>query len=232
MSTTDTRQDASTLETPNYLNSSITTAGLSAKERNKNVKHILIGATGSVASIKIPLLAHLVTELATKNKNWEVEVKIVTTNSALHFISLNALPKGVTLYTDKDEWKAWKKIGDPVLHIQLREWADIVVIAPLDANTMAKIANGYCDNLLTCILRAWDSGRPRVICPAMNTHMWNHPHTSIQIATLKDQLGFVVVDPISKTLACGDTGIGAMAEPELIAKTILSLLCENGTRES
>ncbi|KAJ1672892.1 hypothetical protein EV182_006281 [Spiromyces aspiralis] len=118
----------------------------------------------------------------------------------------------------------WKRIGDPVLHIQLRDWADIIAIAPLDANTMAKIANGYCDNLLTCILRAWDMRRPRIICPAMNTHMWHHPHTEMQLKALQSQLGFSMVDPISKKLACGDTGIGAMAEPETIARAIIEEL--------
>ena len=59
------------------------------------------------------------------------------------------------LYTDLDEWNAWTKRGDPVLHIDLRNWADILIVAPLDANTLAKIACGISDNLLTCVLRAW-----------------------------------------------------------------------------
>lgn len=57
---------------------------------------------------------------------------------------------------DESDWRDWQKVGDPVLHIELRRWADIFVIAPLSANTLAKMANGMCDNLLTCIVRAWD----------------------------------------------------------------------------
>ncbi len=57
---------------------------------------------------------------------------------------------------DEDDWRSWKTVGDDVLHIELRRWADIMVIAPLSANTLAKVANGLCDNLLTCVVRAWD----------------------------------------------------------------------------
>lgn len=65
----------------------------------------------------------------------------MTTKYAQHFFLGSELPTGVELYDDKDEWSAWSKRGDPVLHIELRKWADIFVIAPLDANTLAKIAN-------------------------------------------------------------------------------------------
>src|SRR5262245_20486764 len=66
---------------------------------------------------------------------------------------------------------------DPVLHIELRRWADLLVIAPLDANTLAKLAYGLSDNLLTCLYRAWDRRRPIVLAPAMNTFMWENPLT-------------------------------------------------------
>jgi len=64
---------------------------------------------------------------------------------------------------DDDEWRQWKRVGDPVMHIELRRWADVMVIAPLSANTLAKAAGGMCDNLLTCVLRAWDWGRPLLV---------------------------------------------------------------------
>lgn len=97
-----------------------------------------------------------------------------------------------------------------------------MVIAPLDANTMAKIANGLCDNLLTCTVRAWDMKKPLLFCPAMNTFMWEHPITSSHVEQLVN-IGYTHVPPIRKTLACGDTGIGAMAEVE----TIVSLVKEH-----
>lgn len=64
---------------------------------------------------------------------------------------------------DEDEWHEWSQVGDPVLHIELRRWADVFVVAPLSANTLAKMANGLCDNLVTCIARAWDFTRPLIV---------------------------------------------------------------------
>ncbi|KAL0326294.1 UNVERIFIED_CONTAM: putative phosphopantothenoylcysteine decarboxylase [Sesamum radiatum] len=128
---------------------------------------ILLAASGSVASIKFANLCHCFSEWA--------EVKAVATKASLHFIDRVSVPKDVTLYTDEDEWSMWKKIGDSVLHIELRRWADIMVIAPLSANTLGKIAGGLCDNLLTCIVRAWDYSKPMFVAPAMNTFMWNNP---------------------------------------------------------
>ncbi|KAK2562959.1 Phosphopantothenoylcysteine decarboxylase [Acropora cervicornis] len=77
-----------------------------------------------------------------------------------------------------------------------------MVIAPLDANTMAKISCGLCDNLLTCTIRAWDVKKPLLFCPAMNTFMWEHPITSVQVKQLI-HMGYTHIPPIKKTLACG-----------------------------
>ncbi|KAJ2781368.1 hypothetical protein GGI15_003234 [Coemansia interrupta] len=188
----------------------------------RRTKRVLIGATGSVASIKVPQLAQTLLTLSSSH-NLDLEISIAASNSALHFFRRSQLPNGVTLYTDKDEWSGWKKIGDPVLHIELRKWADVLVVAPLDANTLAKVANGFCDNLLTCVVRAWDMGRPRVVAPAMNPMMWEHPVTERQLGELKT-MGFAVVDPVEKVLACGDSGMGAMAEPESIARVVIDRL--------
>lgn len=100
-------------------------------ERTK--PRILLATTGSVAAIKFGILCHSFSE-------WG-EVKAVATKSSLHFIDRTTLPREVTLYTDEDEWSSWKKIGDEVLHIELRRWADIMVIAPLSANTLGKVRN-------------------------------------------------------------------------------------------
>ncbi|XP_071297940.1 phosphopantothenoylcysteine decarboxylase isoform X3 [Agelaius tricolor] len=102
--------------------------------------HVLLGVTGSVAALKLPLL---VAELL---KIPGLEVKVVTTERAKHFYNAQEIP--VTLYGDEEEWQLWKGRSDPVLHIELRRWADLMVVAPLDANTLAKVANGICDNLL------------------------------------------------------------------------------------
>jgi len=115
-------------------------------------------------------------------------------------------------------------MGDPILHIELRNWSDIFLIAPLDANTLGKLAYGLCDNLLTCIARAWDiKTKPLLFCPAMNTVMWNHPITKRNLDILKS-FGYCEINPISKHLACGEDGMGAMADIKDIAQKVGSLV--------
>ncbi|CAH1119442.1 unnamed protein product [Phaedon cochleariae] len=100
---------------------------------------ILIGCTGSVATIKLPVLI----ETISKGKGTfssEIDVRICLTEHSKHFLQDTDL-NDVCIYSDSDEWAAWSNRGDPVLHIELAKWADILLIAPLDANTLAKIAN-------------------------------------------------------------------------------------------
>uniref|UniRef100_A0A8C3VEK2 Phosphopantothenoylcysteine decarboxylase n=1 Tax=Catharus ustulatus TaxID=91951 RepID=A0A8C3VEK2_CATUS len=157
--------------------------------------HVLVGVTGSVAALKLPLL---VAELL---KIPGLEVKVVTTEKAKHFYNAQEIP--VTLYGDEEEWQLWKGRSDPVLHIELRRWADLMVVAPLDANTLAKVANGICDNLLTCVIRAWDLSKPLLFCPAMNTAMWEHPITARHVEQLKG-FGYTEIPCVVKKLVCGD----------------------------
>lgn len=175
--------------------------------------NVLVGVTGSVAALKLPLLVSQLLELS------RVDVRVVTTEHAKHFY--NPAEVSVKIYSDKDEWELWKQRSDPVLHIELRRWADLLVIAPLDANTLGKIGSGICDNLLTCVVRAWDTSRPLLFCPAMNTAMWLHPITAQQVSKLKE-FGYVEIPCIAKKLVCGDEGKGAMAE----VSTIVSLVKE------
>lgn len=127
---------------------------------------ILVGVTGSVASIKLPLLLECLLKLG--------EVRVVSTACAEHFWGNLTLPSDVAVFRDRDEWSRWQKMGDEVsclssvlffpseqrklkvLHIELRRWATVFVIAPLDANTLAKLAHGLSDNLLTSVARCWD----------------------------------------------------------------------------
>lgn len=171
--------------------------------------NLLIGVTGSVATIKLDEIVERLQPHFT--------VRVVATQAALHFTEYSPI------LTDKDEWSQWNKRGDPVLHIELRKWADVLLLAPLDANTLAKIANGLCDNLLTCVVRAWDMRKPVWVAPAMNTHMYTHPMTERHLSVLRD-FGFHIIPPISKELMCGDTGTGAMARPEDIAARIVDSL--------
>ncbi|XP_070214701.1 phosphopantothenoylcysteine decarboxylase isoform X2 [Bos mutus] len=157
--------------------------------------HVLVGVTGSVAALKLPLLVSKLLDIP------DLEVAVVTTERAKHFYSPRDVP--VTLYSDADEWEMWKRRSDPVLHIDLRRWADLMLVAPLDANTLGKVASGICDNLLTCVIRAWDRSKPLLFCPAMNTAMWEHPITEQQVGQLKD-FGYIEIPCVAKKLVCGD----------------------------
>jgi len=208
--------------------------------------NIILGLTGSVAASLAP---KLVTCLLRMGK-----VVVIPTEKAKHFYEANDLEKlkgrrarrfrhpvspsdgrpdgRLSVFDDESEWHLWSKKGDPVQHIDLRKWAHVMVIAPLTANTLAKIANGLCDNLLTSIVRAWDYEKPLILAPAMNTYMWEHPLTDAHLSVVR---GFArpryeratngtvtVVDPASKILACGDAGKGAMADIDAIAEAIAS----------
>ncbi|XP_072201583.1 phosphopantothenoylcysteine decarboxylase isoform X1 [Excalfactoria chinensis] len=165
--------------------------------------HVLVGVTGSVAALKLPLLISGLLEIP------GLEVKVVTTERAKHFYNPQEIP--VTLYSDEDEWQLWKGRSDPVLHIELRRWADLMLVAPLDANTLAKLANGICDNLLTCVIRAWDLHKPLLFCPAMNTAMWEHPITAQQVEQLKG-FGYTEIPCVVKKLVCGDEAHSLLQE--------------------
>lgn len=182
------------------------------------MKNILLGVTGSVAAIKVTDLVNSLLTFA--------NIRIVTTLSGEYFLksqmdTLRAL--NIDIYRDDDEWpkiSGHYEIGNPILHIELRRWADLLLVAPLDANTLAKITHGFCDNLLTNTIRAWDWSKPFVVCPAMNTMMWNNAPTQEQINLLKNR-GGIIINPVEKKLACNDVGMGAMAVVENIS-TILS----------
>ncbi|KAL6258713.1 phosphopantothenoylcysteine decarboxylase [Pogonomyrmex barbatus] len=179
-------------------------------------KKVLVGCTGSVATIKLPQLV----EILRQN---HLEVRVVVTERAKHFLKDAQLPPEIQVLSDTVEWAAWQDRGDPVLHIDLVKWADVFVIAPLDANTLGKIASGICDNIVTCVARAWDPAKPLLFCPAMNTRMWEHPITMPQVSLLKSW-GYKEVHCVSKTLMCGDTGMGAMAEVDTIVRSTLRAL--------
>ncbi|KAJ8248727.1 hypothetical protein GJAV_G00227090 [Gymnothorax javanicus] len=193
----------------------ITKSDYTATASSRSDFHVLIGVTGSVAALKLPLLVSQLLEVP------GVDVQVVATDHATHFFSAEEIP--VRVYSDRDEWQLWKRRSDPVLHIELRRWADLFLIAPLDANTLGKIAGGICDNLLTCVVRAWDLSRPLLFCPAMNTAMWQHPITAKQVSALKD-FGYVEVPCIAKKLVCGDEGKGAMAEVSTIIDAVREYL--------
>lgn len=201
---------------------------------------ILLGVTGSVAATRTP-------QLFESLKQHGHSVRIVATDASLYFFD-KALFDADALCVDADEWPGQRyRRDDPVLHIELRRWAELLVIAPLDANTLAKLSVGISDNCLTCVWRAWDVSRPVLLAPAMNTLMWEHPLTLRHLRELAavatglvpapnaavDELidwlnshsqSLRIVGPISKKLACGDIGVGAMAEVSEVVEAVGQLL--------
>lgn len=181
--------------------------------------NVLVGASGSVATVRVP---RLIDRLRASGAT----IRLVLTAHARHFLEADEeLTAGICkVYTDADEWAQWNRLSDPVLHIELRKWAHVFLIAPTSANTLAKLANGLCDDLLTCIARAWpfasDDEKPLIIAPAMNTAMWDHAITRVHLNAVSS-FGIHVIPPISKKLACGDSGIGAMENVDIIVDCLI-----------
>jgi phosphopantothenoylcysteine synthetase/decarboxylase len=183
--------------------------------------NLLLGVSGSVAAIRIPALIE-----ALKQRHPGIKVKIVITAPVRHFVDPEKLAciAGVEVFGNQDEWSSWSRLGDPILHIELGKWADLFMIAPLSANTLAKMACGICDNLLTSVIRAWDRDKPLICAPAMNTFMWENALTKRHLMEVSAMYRAVIVQPIEKQLACGDMGMGAMAAVEVLLSMIESYL--------
>ena len=170
--------------------------------------NILLGLTGSVGSVLHEKLKYELSRIVDK-------VTTVATNSAIQFIpDFNKLN-----YLHDSSEKQYTK-GDSVLHIDLGIDNDIFVIAPASANTIPKLANGISDNLLTTTILAKPWYKPCIICPAMNTRMWENPIVQNNIKTL-EKYGFIIVPPQTKLLACGEFGDGAMCEIDVLLSTII-----------
>ena len=173
---------------------------------------VLLGATGSVAATQTKKLVEALQEAGH-------EVQVVATAQSQYFFSRKCL--GVKVWTEADEWPhASYEKGEDVLHIKLRDWADVLLIAPLTANTLAKMASGMGDNLLTCVVLAWSGGKPMIVAPAMNTQMWINPLVENNIEAIEAAYNAIIVQPIAKKLACGDEGVGAMANIKDIIEVV------------
>ena len=194
-------------------------------------KKILLGITGGISAYKIPQLVRLY-------KKAGAEVKVVMTPSAENFVTKLTLQtvSDNQVYINNFEIEEYKPE-----HISLCDWADIFVIAPASANTISKIANGICDNLLTSIACAFKKNV--LFFPAMNTGMWGNPFVQENINKLRKN-GYTVFEPATGYLACKVDGKGRMSEPEEIfqkteeiftAKSMLKgkriLITAGGTKE-
>ena len=177
-------------------------------------RHILLGVSGGIAAYKAA-------DLAGKLTGAGAVVRTIMTESACRLVApatfeaVTGQPVYTSLWAGPEDFK----IG----HIQSADWADAVVVAPATANSIAKIAAGVCDDLLSTTLCAcWN--KPVLLAPAMNSRMWANPIVQRNMAILTDQLKFKTIGPESGRLACGTTGIGRMAEPADILAALAELL--------
>lgn len=169
-------------------------------------KKILLGVTGSIAAYKAPLIVRLLVKQG-------AEVKVVMTPSAKDFVTpltLSTVSKNpviAELFTED----AWSN------HVMLGRWADLMLVAPLSCNTLAKMSNGFCDNMLLATFLS--ATCPVVVAPAMDEDMWKHPSTQHNLQLLQER-GTHVIPVDNGELASGLTGEGRMAEPENILEYI------------
>ena len=171
-------------------------------------KNIILGVTGGIAAYKIASLASALTKQG-------ANVDVLMTEGATHFITqetFEAITRNKAIVDTFD-----RNFSYDVEHIALAKKADIFVVAPATANTIAKLTYGLADNMLTTTFLA--ATCPKIVVPAMNTNMYNNPLSQENMDKL-DSLGITVVPANSGYLACGDTGVGKMPEPDLILSYI------------
>ena len=177
-------------------------------------KLVVLGVTGSIA-------AHKAVDLASQLTKKECDVHVVMTADALRFVTevpfqtLSRNPVVTDLYADAQGWEP--------THIHLADEADLLLIAPATANTLAKLAHGLADDALTCIALAVNPQAKVLAEPAMNGKMWLHPATQQNVAALRSR-GVEFIGPESGLLSCGYEGIGRLWPVEKVVERVLELL--------
>lgn len=175
-----------------------------------NITKIVLAITGGIAAYKSALLARLLVKEG-------FEVRVIMTQGAQQFITpltLQALT-GNEVHTELLDTHAELGMG----HIELAKWADLVLIAPASANTLARLAMGMADDLLATVCLATTA--PVMVAPAMNQQMWAHPAVQLNVQTLSD-MGYEMIEPDSGVQACGDVGAGRLPEPEILLRRVLN----------
>jgi phosphopantothenoylcysteine synthetase/decarboxylase len=179
----------------------------------------IIGVTGSISAYKA---GDIISGLL---KNSKHEIKVIMTENAKKFITpltLATLSKN-PVYDEASEWCS----DGSIKHIELSKWADILAIVPATANTITKLTQGIIDNLLTSTYLALFQGeenRGIVICPAMNTHMWEKQQIQDHLKLLRGRPRHLIVNPEEGQLACGDYGMGKLSPTRKIVEAILGHL--------
>ena len=177
-------------------------------------KNIVLGVTGSIA-------AHRAADLASLLTRQGCDVHVVMTADAQRFITavpfktLSRNPVVTDLYDDAAGWQP--------MHIKLADEADLLLIAPATANTLAKLAHGLADDALSCVALALNPQARVLVAPAMNGKMWLHPATQQNVATLKAR-GMEFIGPEAGLLSCGYEGVGRLWPVEQVSRRAMELL--------
>ncbi|MGO2277630.1 MULTISPECIES: bifunctional phosphopantothenoylcysteine decarboxylase/phosphopantothenate--cysteine ligase CoaBC [unclassified Psychrobacter] len=181
------------------------------------MSNIVLAITGGIAAYKSAIFARLLVKAG-------FDVRVIMTTGAQAFITpltLQALTGNEVHVSLLDE-QAEAGMG----HIELAKWADLIVIAPASANTLARLAMGMADDLLTTVCLATTA--PIIIAPAMNQQMWAHPAVDLNVQTLRD-MNYQIIQPASGEQACGDVGAGRLPEPERLLDEVLLFIAMNTT---
>ena len=177
-------------------------------------KNIVLGVTGSIAAYKAAELTSLLTKQG-------CDVRVVLTADALRFITavsfktLSRHPVVTDLYDEEEGWQP--------THIKLADEANLLLIAPATANTIAKLALGLANDALSCVALALNPQAKILVAPAMNGKMWLHSATQQNVATLKSR-GVEIIGPEEGMLSCGYEGLGRLWPVEQVAQRVLELL--------
>lgn len=178
--------------------------------------HILLGVSGGIAAYKA-------CDLVSRAVKQGHDVRVIMSPSATHFVgavTFEAL-SGQPVMLDTFATGAAPEGVGAVEHINIAKWADVAVLAPATASTLGKLANGIADNALTTVFMAIPRGTPVVLAPAMNTEMWEHPAMQRNLAFLAECGRYALVEPVEKRLACGDVGVGGLADVDVILEAVL-----------
>ncbi|HAZ11820.1 MAG: hypothetical protein A2X86_07790 [Bdellovibrionales bacterium GWA2_49_15] len=181
------------------------------------MSNILIGVTGSVAAYRMLDVTRGLTKAGHK-------VRIILTKGGMEFVRPEVFKYlgADAVYGPQDDFKsaANNDLPGPVLHINLAKWADRMVLAPLSANTLAKMAHGMADDLLCSVVLARRQGTPLLLYPAMNTLMWNNPMVQENCQRLQRSPEVFLHPPLEGELVCGDEGQGKLPSVETLLDTI------------
>jgi len=177
----------------------------------------LLGISGGIAAYKSA-------DLASKLVGLGHSVRVVMTPAAGRFVGPLTF-EGLTghpVLLDMDPRSSAEGGVSTMAHIDWARWCDVAILAPATASTLGKLTHGIADNVLLTLWLALRSDVPQLICPAMNTAMWDHPAVQGNVATLSQWPNIRVIAPVSKRLACGEVGEGALAEIDTILESLPS----------